>query len=104
MILLMFGIAVLFGAIFLYLGYSGNSFGMAYLGMFTFLVLGMFLYTEGLSIENGMMESPIGSHNFVTTYSVHTTTSDNIVNLLAATFFYIPIAGLLLTTFLALRR
>ena len=104
MILLMFGLAVLFGAIFLYLGYGGNSFGFAYLGMFVFFVLGMFLFAEGLSIESGMQELPINSHNFVTTYDIHTTLNDQIVNILANTFFYIPIAGFLLTTFIALRR
>ena len=100
----MFALAVLFGALFLYLGYAGNSFGFAYLGMFAFLVLGLFIFSEGLSIEIGMQEIPIGSHNFVTTYDIHTTANDPVINILANTFFYIPIAGLFLTTFIALRR
>ena len=104
MILLIFILWILFTGIFLYLGYSGNSFGLAYLGMFSLLLLGLFLYSDGLDIDAGMMESPIGSHNFVTTYETHTTSNDTIVNLLAATFFYIPIAGIFLTTFITLRQ
>jgi len=104
MILLMFILWVLFASIFLYLGYSGNSFGMAYLGMFALLILGLFLYSEGIDIDAGMMESPIGSHNFITTYETHTTANDTMVRLLAATFFYIPIAGIFLTTFITLRQ
>ena len=104
MILLMFLIAVIFAAILLYIGYSQYSFGFAYLGMFTLLVLGLFIYSDGISIESGMQESPAGSHNFITVYDVHTTVNDPIVNLLAATFFYIPIAGILLTTLIVIRR
>jgi len=103
MIFLIFILAVIFGAICLFIGYSQASFPMAYLGMFVFLVIGLFMFSEGIDIDNGIQEIPIGSHTFVTVYETHTTTNDPIINILANTFFYIPIAGVLLSTFFALR-
>jgi len=103
MILLMFGIAIAFASICLFLGYTQGSFPFVYLGMFSFLLIGLFLFSEGISIQTGTQEVPIGSHNFIVTYDVHTTVNDPVINLLANTFFYIPIAGVLLSTFFALR-
>ena len=103
MILLMFGIAVAFAIICLFIGYSQGSFPFAYLGMFAFLLIGLFLFSEGLSIETGTQELPVGSHNFVTTYDIHTTVNDPMLSMIANTFFYIPLAGILLSTFFALR-
>jgi len=103
MIFLMFVLAVIFGAICLFIGYSQGSFPMAYLGMFAFLMLGLFMFSEGIDIDNGIQESPVGSHNFITVYETHTTESDPIINIIANTFFYIPMAGVLLSTFFALR-
>ena len=103
MILIFFIIGVLFGGICLFLGATQYSFPMAYLGMFCFLVIGMILFSSGLQIDNGIQENPIGSGTFTTIYLTHTTVTDPIVNILANTFFYIPIAGVLLSTFFALR-
>jgi hypothetical protein len=103
MIFTIFLIAVLFGVVCLFLGYTQYSFPFAYLGMFVFLVLGIFLFSEGIDFDNGMQEVPFGSHNFVTVYENHTTESDFVVSILANVFFYIPLAGVLLTTFFALR-
>lgn len=103
MILLMFILAVIFGAICLYIGYSQASFPMAYLGMFVFLVIGLMILSEGIEIESGTQEIPLGSHNFVTTYETYTTANDSIVGILGNAFFYIPFVGVLLSTFFALR-
>lgn len=103
MILEIFLIGVIFGAICLYIGYSQQSFPMAYLGMFIFLILGLFLMQDGLSIKTGTAEVPVGSHNFIDTYTIHTTANDQILNVIASTFFYIPIAGVLLSTLFTLR-
>ena len=103
MILIMFIIGMLFAAGMLFLGYSQYSFGLAYLGMFSILLIGLFLYSGGIQIESGVSETPIGSGTFMTIYEDHTTSNDPIVNLLAATLFYIPIGGILLTTFIAVR-
>lgn len=101
MILTMFAIGVLAGALFLYLGYTQYSFPLAYLGMFVFLILGLFLMSEGLQIDDAMVQTSPGI--YTTTYITHTTANDPIISILANTFFYIPIAGLLLSTFFALR-
>jgi len=103
MILLMFGIGVVFMLLLLILGFGQGNFGLAYLGMFTMLLLGLFLFSSGLQLESGIQEFPLDSHTFITTYEDHTTVNDPIVNLLANTFFYLPLAGIFLTTFITLR-
>ena len=103
MITLIFALAIIFGIITLYLGYTQVSFPMMYLGMFTFLLIGLFLYSEGLSVTTGTAEIPLGSHQFVDTYTTYTTANNFVINILAATFFYIPIAGILLSTLITLR-
>jgi predicted esterase len=103
MILEIFAIGMIFTILCLILGYSQGSFGLAYLGMFSMLLMGLFLMNNGLSLESGIQELPVGSHNFITTYTVHTTVNDPMINLLANTLFYLPFAGILLTTYLALR-
>ena len=103
MILIIFLIAVLFAAGCLFLGYSQGSFGLAYLGMFAILLIGLFLFSNGLQIESGVAETPVGSGAYMTLYEDHTTINDPIINLLANTMLFIPIAGILLTTFVALR-
>ena len=104
MILTIFFIAIVFMLLTLIIGYATGSFSLAYLGMFTMLLLGLFLFSDGLQIENGMQEIPVGSHTFVATYENYTTVNDSIVNILANTMFFLPFAGILLTTFIALRR
>jgi len=103
MIFELFLIGVVFGAICLFLGYSQQSFPFAYLGMFIFLVLGLFLMQEGLAMQSGTVETPFGSHNFINVYTTYTTTNNSIVGVIAATFFYIPFAGIVLSTLLTLR-
>lgn len=107
MLLIFFIMAIILGAIFLFLGYTQTSFPMAYLGMFVFLVLGLFIMSEGLDIEQGssLVEIPAGSGNFMTTtqYETHTMQNDPIVNIIGNTFFYIPFVGVLLSVFLTLR-
>jgi len=100
----MFGIGVLFAAVLLFLGATQYSFPLLYLGWFVILLLGMFTLSEGIALEDGTVESPLGSHNFVTTYDIRTTTNDPIVNIIGNTFFYLPFGCILLTTFVALRR
>jgi len=104
MIFLIFMVGVLFAGIALLLGLTQGSFGFAYLGMFAFLLLGLFIMSEGIAIDDGIEEDPFGSHTFITVYETHTTANDPIVNIIANTFFYIPLAGVLLTTFIALRN
>jgi hypothetical protein len=103
MILIMFILVILFAAGMLFLGYTQYSFGLAYLGMFAILLTGLFLFSGGLQIESGVAETPLGSGTFLTLYENHTTVNDPVVNLLANTLFYIPIGGILLTTFIAVR-
>ena len=103
MIFLVFLMAIIFGAICLFLGYSQASFPMAYLGMFVFLMIGLFVMSEGIDIDNGIQESPVGSHTFITVYETHTTAIDPMVSIIANAFFYIPFAGVLLSTLFALR-
>ena len=103
MIFLMFLLAIIFGGICLFLGYTQASFPMAYLGMFAFLMLGLFMLSDGIDIDNGIQEVPVGSHNFITVYDTHTTANDPVVSIIANTFFYIPIAGVLLSTLFTLR-
>jgi predicted esterase len=104
MILEMFVIGMIFTLFFLLLGFSQGNFGFAYLGMFAMLLMGLFLLSGGLQLGTGAMESPAGSHIFITVYESHTTVNDPIINLLANTLFYLPFAGILLTTYLALRQ
>jgi len=101
MILTMFAIGVILGCILLFLGYTQYSFPMAYFGMFVFLILGLFLFSEGLGIDDAIQKNIDGS--YTTTYQVHTIVNDPIVNILANMFFYIPIAGVFLSVFFALR-
>ena len=107
MLLIFFVIAIILGAIFLFLGYTQYSFSMMYLGMFIFLVLGLFLMSEGLQIDNGatLIENPSGSGNYTTTTLLvtHTTQNNFVVNILGNVFFYIPFVGVLLSVFFALR-
>jgi len=95
------------GAVFLFLGASQYSFPMMYLGMFIFLVLGLFIMSEGIDIESGasLIETPIGSGSFISTqlFTTYTTSNSFVVNIIANTFFYIPFVGVLLSVFLALR-
>ena len=102
MILLMAGIGALAMFICLYLGFAHGSFGFAYLGLFIMLIMGLFLMSEGLSIDDAIQKNSDGS--YTTTYQIHTTANDPIVNLLANTFFYLPLGMILLTTFVALKR
>ena len=104
MILLIFIIGLLFTGICLFIGFGSGNFGLAYLGMFAMLLLGLFIMSDGIQMENGMAETPLGSHNFVTVYEDHTTANDTIIALIANTFFYLPFAGILLTTYIALRQ
>ncbi len=101
MILTIFGIGVTFAVICLFLGYTQYSFPMVYLGFFVLLVLGLFLMSEGLAIDDAISEISPGV--YTTTYIVHTTANDPVINILANTFFYIPIAGFFLSVFFALR-
>ena len=105
MILILFIICVLIGAIFLYLGYSQYSFPMMYLGMFVFLVLGMFIFSEGIDIETGthLVPQPDGSDIASVVYTTYTTSNSFVINIIANVFFYIPFVGILLSVFFALR-
>ena len=103
MIFLMFLIGLVFMGICLFLGASQRSFAFVYLGFFIMLVMGLFVFSEGIDVENGIQESPVGSHNFVTVYETHTTQNDFVINLIANTFFYLPLAGILLSTLVAIR-
>ena len=103
MILLIFIIAIILMATLFFLGATQQSFGLIYLAMFVMLLLGLFIMSDGIDIENGIQESPIGSHNFITVYETHTTQNDFAINVIANTFFYLPLAGILLSTFFALR-
>lgn len=80
---------------------------MVYLGMFVFLVLGMFLFSEGIDLEAGsvLVETPKNSGYYITNtiYQTHTTSNNFVVNIIANTFFYIPFVGVLLSVFFALR-
>jgi hypothetical protein len=104
MILEIFLMGFAFATICLFLGYSQRSFGFAYLGMFGFLLLGLFLMNSGLDIETGMAEFPVGSRTFVSTYENYNVQNEPVITLIANAFFYIPLAGILLTTFVALRE
>ena len=101
MILEIFVIGVAFGVICLYLGYTQYSFPMAYLGMFIFMIMGMMLLSGGLQIQDALKETAPGT--FTQTYVTHMPATDPVVNVVANTFFYIPIVGVFLSIFFALR-
>jgi hypothetical protein len=101
MIIEMFGLGVLFGAILLFIGSKQESFPMVYLSMFVFLILGLILMSDGLSIVTG---STMVGHTSSNVYTIHTTLNDPLVNIFAWTFFLIPLAGILLSTLYTLRR
>jgi len=103
MIFLIFIVGLLFIGICLFLGYGSGSFGLAYLGMFAMLLMGMMVMYEGIDIDDGIQESPVGSQIFITVWETHTIENDIMVSLIANTFFFIPIAGILLTTFITIR-
>lgn len=103
MILTIFAIGVIFMAILLFLGVTQYSFPFLYLGFFIMLLLGLFITSEGIDFENGMMESPFGSRHFVTVYETHTMTNDPVVNIIGNVFFYFPLAAIVLTTLVAIR-
>jgi len=105
MILTLFAICVIIGVIFLFLGYTQYSFPMMYLGMFVFLVLGLFVFSEGIDIESGTHLIPDGAGGNIanTLFTTYTTENSFVVNIIANTFFYIPFVGVLLSVFLALR-
>jgi len=105
MILTLFIICIIIGAVFLFLGYSQNSFPMVYLGMFVFLVLGLFIFSEGLAIESGTHLTPDGAGGNIATalYTTYTTETSFVINIIANVFFYIPFVGILLSVFFALR-
>jgi hypothetical protein len=100
----MLGIGVAFMLIMLFMGMNQGSFPLLYLGFFCMLMLGLFIMSDGIQIDNGVVESPVGSHNFITAYEVHTTANDPIVNILANTMFYLPFGCILLTTLFAIYR
>ena len=64
---------------------------------------GLFVMSEGISIENGTQEVPLGSHNFITVYEIHTMANDPIINIIGNVFFYLSLVGVLLTTLITLR-
>lgn len=105
MILEMFIIGVIFGAIMLFLGARQESFPMVYLSMFIFLIIGLFLMSDGLTLLSGQTVVSDGSGGFIIAdvLTVHTTLNDPMVNIIANVFFYIPLVGLLMSTFFALK-
>lgn len=103
MLLIIFLIAIVFAAICLLLGVSNNSFPLVYLAFFVILIMGLLLFSGGLQLQSGIAETPPGSGTFLTLYESHTAANDPVISLLANTFLYIPVAGILLTTFIAIR-
>ena len=103
MLLIFFVLAILFGLFLFYIGYTQVSFPYVYLAFFCLLLVGLFLYSEGIDITTGTAEVPLGSHNFIDVNTTYTVANNFVVNILAATFFYIPIAGILLSTLITLR-
>jgi len=100
MIFELFLLGVAFAIICLFIGMSQQSFPFAYLGMFIFLIIGLFLMQEGLDMATG--STTVGM-TVSTVYTTHTVQNDQIVNVIASTFFYIPLAGVLLSTLMTLR-
>jgi hypothetical protein len=105
MILTLFILIVIFGIILLYLGYTQYSFPMVYLAFFVFLVIGLFLFSEGIDFETGthIIPQPDGSNIASAVYTTYTTENSFVVNIIANVFFYIPFVGVLLSVFFALR-
>jgi len=103
MIIEFFLIGIIFGAMCFLIGATQQSFPFVYLSMFIFLIMGLFLMSEGLAMATGMAETPVGSGNFITTYTTYTTATSPVINVIATTFFYIPLAGVLLSTLMTLR-
>ena len=88
----------------LVLGFGTGNFGICFLGIFAMLLMGMYITAEGVDLEAGIMEDPVGSHNFVTTYDTHTVENDQVINLLGMTLIYLPVVLFLLSTYLAFGR
>lgn len=102
MILTMFGIGVLFMLGMIFIGMNQGSFPFLYLGFFVMILLGMFLMSDGLQIDDAISQTSPGI--FTTTYINHTMDNDPIVNLMGNFFFYFPFAAILLTTLYAIYR
>ena len=105
MILTIFAIGVIFGSILLFLGARQESFPMVYLSMFMFLIIGLFLMSDGLTLLSGqtVTSDGVGGFAIVDVLTTHTTANDPMISILANVFFYIPLVGLLMSTFFALK-
>lgn len=103
MILIMFLIVVIFGSIFFYVGITQESFPASYLAMFVFLILGLFLLSEGLSIPNGTVTTgTLPNITQTDTYLVLTASNNAFVALFGYFFFYGAFGATLLTTYFAI--
>ena len=104
MILTLFIIIMLFGLILFYVGLTQESFPAAYLSMFVFMIIGLFLLSEGLSIETGSLINTTATLTTVdATYTTYTAANNIFVSLLGNFFFYGAFGLTLLTTVFALR-
>lgn len=102
MILILFIIMVIFGLILFAVGISQESFPMAYLSMFVFILLGLFLLSDGLDITTGQNISGTTAPITVTDiYTTYTAANNVFIALLGYFFFYGALGATLLTTYFA---
>jgi len=93
----------LFGGFLLYVGQKNESFPAVYLGMFTFLILGLMLMQFGVDFESGSIVTQIGENTIVTLqYNTQTVANNWFIMLAANSFFYLSFVGILLSTITAI--
>lgn len=100
-----FIIGVVFACILLAIGFSQNSFPMAYMAMFAFLVLGLFMFNSGIEIQTGNTVVEDGSTTTISdVYTTYMPADEIILSLIGNFFIYGSVIGLVMATFLSFKQ
>lgn len=96
---------VLLGVALLFVANTKESFPLAYLGMFVFLVIGLVLFNSGVSVPTGVSINDSTTPIIVTqTYTVYTVQNNSVVNTFASIFLYGGLVMIMASSLLALNR
>lgn len=108
MLFIFYILVFVFGVLCFYLANKNESFPLAYLGMFMFLLIGIIGLYEGVEMQTGSVTNSTITGNLTTDvleyqYTTYTPANNLFVNALANIFFYAPIVGIIATTFFAVK-